>query len=54
MDPHINERADQFLVTFKYNNLVRAGSPRQTGAICFAGAFAKHFHLVSNQACSSI
>src|SRR5882724_90711 len=33
----------------KYDNLVCAGSPHQTRAVCFAGAFAKHFHLVSNQ-----
>ena len=34
----------------KYDNLVCAGSPHQARAVCFAGAFAKHFHLASNQA----
>src|SRR3954452_21459515 len=34
----------------KYDNLVCAGSPHQTGRVCFAGAFAKHLHPASNQA----
>src|SRR5438034_4485100 len=34
----------------KYDNLVCAGSPHQALSVCFAGAFAKHFHLASNQA----
>ena len=34
----------------KYDNLVRAGPSHQARAICFAGPFAKHFHLVSNEA----
>ena len=34
----------------KYNNFIRAGSPHQARAVCFAGPFAKHFHLASHQA----
>src|SRR6476660_9290567 len=34
----------------KYDNLVCAGSPHQARTVCFAGAFAKHFHLASDQA----
>ena len=33
----------------KYDNLVCAGSAHQARAICFAGAFAKHFQPASNQ-----
>ena len=34
----------------KYDNFVCAGSPHQARAVCFAGAFAKHFQLASDQA----
>src|SRR5215211_6785190 len=34
----------------KYDNFVCAGSSHQARAVCFAAAFAKHFHLTSNQA----
>src|SRR5438552_12161125 len=59
LNSHIHKLPNKFLAFAcwrslwrrrKYDNLVCAGSPHQTRAICLAGAFAKHFHLVSNQA----
>src|ERR1700748_2500061 len=58
LNSHIHKLPDKFLAfawrpSFwrrrKYDYLVCAGSPHQAGAVCFAGPFAKHFHLVSNQ-----
>src|SRR6478672_149895 len=34
----------------KYDNFICAGPAHQARAVCFAGAFAKHFHLASDQA----
>ena len=50
LDLDIHQFPDPFVVAFEYNDLVCAGSPHQARAVCFAAAFAKHFHLASNQA----
>ena len=59
LNSHIQKLPNDFLASAcrpsfrcrrKYNNLVCAGSPHQARAICFAGAFAKHFHLAPDQA----
>ena len=59
LNSHIHKLPNEFLAFAcwpslwrrrKYDNLVCAGSPHQARAVCFAGAFAKHFHLASDQA----
>src|SRR4029077_2669561 len=58
LNSHIHKLANEFLAFAcwpslwrrrKYDNLVCAGSAHQARAVCFAGAFAKHFDLASNQ-----
>src|SRR6478609_4415352 len=59
LNSHIHKLPDKFLAFArapslwrrrKYDNFICAGSAHQARAVCFAGAFAKHFHLASDQA----
>src|SRR4029077_13222098 len=59
LNSHIHKLPNKFLAFAcwpslsrrrKYDDLVCARSPHQARVVCFAGAFAKHFHLASNQA----
>src|SRR4029077_15216933 len=59
LNSHIHKLANKFLAFAcwsllwrrrKYDNFICASSAHQASAVCFAGAFAKHFYLASNQA----
>jgi hypothetical protein len=59
LNSHIHKLPNKFLAFAcwwslwrrrKYDNFVCASSPNQARSVSFAGTFAKHFHLASDQA----